>query len=91
MENLDNEQLEVIRQHNKALRKVHKTLRRALKFAVEYNDNLFLELCNSDKEAELAMEELWARGNFKCGPRDYRDIVEACLTALAKPIDQRSS
>ena len=79
----------VVRHHNRALRKVHKHLRRALKNTQEYSDELFLLLC--DKDAEIALEKLWTLGRMedKCGPRDYDKIVEVCLAALnvTMPID----
>jgi len=80
----DVQEITVLRHHNRALRKVHKQLRKAQKADQEYSDLLFQELCSSNKEAEVAMGELWARGGFNCGPRDYEFIVETCLDALAK-------
>ena len=80
----DDEQIDVVRHHNRVQRRVNSSLRRALKYSVEYNDNLFMELCNSDsdKEAKLAMEKLWTLGKFQCGPQDYDFIVEMCIRAL---------
>jgi hypothetical protein len=87
----EDERLSVLQQHNRALRIVHRQLRKALKYTVEYNDNLFLELCNSDPEAGLAMEKLWTLGGMQdiCGPRDYDKIVEVCLSKMnvTSPID----
>jgi hypothetical protein len=85
------EELAVVRQHNRALRTVHRQLRRALKYFTEYNDELFLELCNSNKEAELAFEKLWTLGGItECGPQDYNKIVEICLSKMNViiPIDE---
>lgn len=86
MFNEDDSYSDVLRHHNRTLRRVHKNLRSSLKSAREYSDNLFLELCNSDKEAELNFEKLWTLGGFKnvCGPKDYKRIVEVCLTVLGK-------
>ena len=88
----DNELDQVLRRQNRALRIVQRQLRRALKNMIEYSDNLFLELCDTDKEAERAMEKLWTLGGLsdKCGPRNYDKIVELLLEKLnvTIPIDQ---
>ncbi len=81
----DDEHLEVVRHHNRVQRRVNSALRRALRYTVEYNDNLFKELCNQDKDAELAMEKLWTFGKFQCDPKNYDFIVEMCLRALEDP------
>jgi hypothetical protein len=87
----EDERLAVVQRHNRALRSVHRQLRRALKYVTEYNDNLFLELCNGNPEAGLAMEKLWALGGMQeiCGPQDYDKIVEVCLSKMnvTIPID----
>jgi len=49
MEQWVNERVEVVKRQNQILRKMNQNLRSALKAALEYNDNLFLELC---KESE---------------------------------------
>lgn len=82
--NDDNEHLMVVRKTNRVLRRVNQALRSANKTNKEYSDALFLELCEVDKEAELAMEKLWTLGNFSCDPRDYNTIVETCLKALSQ-------
>jgi hypothetical protein len=86
----DEDELQVVRHHNRVVRKVNKLLRTAQKKAQEDMDNMFLELCSMDMEAELAMEKLRTLGQIECGPRDYDKIVEVCLAALnvTKPIDQ---
>jgi len=43
----DQEVIAVIRRQNRALRKVNKVLRKALKANQEYSDELFVELCNT--------------------------------------------
>jgi hypothetical protein len=88
----EEEHVNVLQRHNKALRTVHKQLRRAILYLTEYNDNLFLELCNINPEAGAAMEKLWTLGGVsdKCGPQDYDKIVELLLEKLnvTNPIDQ---
>jgi len=82
MAEIDNEHLDVVKRHNKALRTVNKQLRRALLFVVDYADNLFVELCESGTEAQLALEELRLRGDIDCSPQDYQQIVELAVEAL---------
>jgi hypothetical protein len=80
----DEEHNSVLQKHNRVLRKVNKVLRNSHKVTKDYNDALFRELCETDKEAELAMEKLWTLGGFEliCGPKDYNTVVETCLAAL---------
>lgn len=78
----EEEQIQVIRKNNRALRKVHKHLRRALKFSREYNDNLFLELCESDSLAQEALDRIRIEGNIDCDSDDYEYIIFECLKAL---------
>ena len=83
----ENEQLEVVQKHNRVLRQALSATRRTNQITKQYNDALFLELCNTeaDHEATLAMEQLWALGdlgNHFCGPKDYSKIVEIYLAAL---------
>ncbi len=80
--NDDNERELVIKNHNRVLRRVNKALRKSNETVNEYSDSLFAELCNSNTEAELAMEKLWTLGEFQCDPRNYDFIVEMCLRAL---------
>ena len=89
----DEDRVAVVKRHNRVLRKVHKQLRRTLNSATQHSDILFLELCNTDKSAEFAMEKLWTLGQFECGPKDYEYIVERCLDVLGKTksIDQSAS
>ena len=87
MEELDDEHVLVIRRQNRVLRKVHRTLRRAVRDAQHRADETFAQVCEVKTEAELAMEKLWTLGGFSCGPQDYDYIVESCLRAL-NPIDQ---
>src|SRR5438270_13146531 len=82
--NDDNERELVIKNHNRVLRRVNKALRSSHRLTQEYNDALFKELCNAGTEAELAMEKLWALGNFSCDPKDYETIVVTCIQALSQ-------
>lgn len=88
----DLEHIDVLRRQNKALRKINKILRGALKTSKEYSDELFMVLCDSDEDADIALEKLWTLGGFSeiCGPRDYHKIVEVCLSKMnvTIPIDQ---
>jgi hypothetical protein len=89
----DEEELLVtsLKRNNKIRRAVERKLRGALRKITEHNDQLFVELCETEnaKAAELALEKLWTLGGFSCGPRDYEQIVERCLECLGKtkPID----
>ena len=89
--NEDLQEVEVLRHHNRALRRVHKKLRSAQKIDREYSDMLFMELCNTSTAAQAAMEKLWTLGGVsdECGPQDYDKIVELLLEKLnvTNPID----
>ncbi len=78
----DDEQLEVVRHHKRVLRRVNSALRSALKYTVEYNDNLFKELCNSESLAKEALERICIEGNLDCAPDDYENIIFECLKAF---------
>lgn len=54
--NEDMEQIELLRKHNRALRKINSLLRKALQESREYSDNLFLELCNTTSEKQETFE-----------------------------------
>lgn len=82
MAELDDEHVSVIRHQNRTLRKVHKTLRRAVKEAQEKADENFAQICEVKTEAELAIEELRMRGELECSPEDYHMIVELAVEAL---------
>lgn len=84
----DNELLEVVRRQNRALRKIHKVLRSAVKSSKEYSDELFTELCNLDHPAIEALERIRFEGDLKCEPDDYEYIIFECLQAL-KEIKER--
>ena len=92
MEDFDNEYIAVVRKHNRALRKVHKILRSALKTSKDYADQLFLELCEYDSEAKQALEKLWTLGEMQdiCDSQDYEKIVEVAINKMqaTSPIDQ---
>jgi len=87
------EEVFILRRHNRALRSVNKSLRKLRNHSQEHTDEIFLALCDSDKEAELAMEKLRTLGEFDCDPGDYDFVVAGCLDALGKTqaIDQSSS
>ena len=53
MEQWDNERVEVLKRQNQVLRRMNRNLRSALKSAMDYNDHLFIELCNSYVEAHI--------------------------------------
>jgi hypothetical protein len=74
-------------------RVVNKNLRRTLKTHQSTADSNFQELCETETEAELALEKLWTLGELDCGPLDYDSIVVQCLDALGKTqaMDQDSS
>ena len=86
-DNDNDEYIEVVRRQNKVLRRTHSILRRNLQKSKLYSDELFLQLCESNKsDAEIAMEKLWTLGGFEnqCGPEDYNYIVASCLDSLNK-------
>jgi hypothetical protein len=89
---VDNEYIAVVRRQNRTLRKIHKILRSALKSSKVYSDQLFLELCEHDSEARIALEKLWALGGMQeiCDPLDYNKVVEVCIQKMnvTSPIDQ---
>lgn len=74
----------VVRKHNRMLRRIVGNLRRSVQRNAVSADNLFAALCDTDPAAELAMRELWEKGGFEnaCSPRDYDHIVDVCLRAL---------
>ena len=78
----DEGQIDVLRQHNRALRSVNRQLRRLLKRTQENADNVFLEVCNTTTEAEAALEEIRTFGKLGCGPGDYDYVVERVLDAF---------
>jgi hypothetical protein len=82
MAEMEDDQLSVVRHHNRVLRTVHKTLRNALKLQQEKADSNFIEICETKTEAELAIEELWMRGELDCSPQDYQTIIELAVAAL---------
>ena len=80
-EGTEDSYIEVVRHHNRVLRKVHKTLRNALKLQQEKADSNFIEICETKTEAELALEKLWAFGGF-FGPLDLEILVDSYLEAM---------
>lgn len=78
----EEDRIAVVKRHNKVLRKIHRQLRNTLRFTIQHSDNLFMELCNTSKEAEFALEELRLRGEMDCSPQDYSRIVELAVEAL---------
>jgi hypothetical protein len=82
-ENCNEDVSRVLRRYNKALRTVNRKLRRSVLTLQDGKDEVFLALCATDKTAESAFGELWARGDFtNCGPQDYDVIVECCIAAF---------
>ena len=93
MAEMEDDHLSVVRHHNRVLRKVHKTLRRTIREQKEQADANFLKICETQTEAELAMEKLWTLGKLNCDPSDYESIIDILLDAYLngvrrdKPID----
>jgi hypothetical protein len=56
MEQWDNELIEALRRQNRVLRRTNRNLRSALQHSLEYNDHLFVELCNSYTDVEPVVE-----------------------------------
>ena len=83
------EELQVLRQQRRAQRSVNKQLRRVMRHFQNHNDELFLELCNADSFAQVALEKIRTLGGIECGPSDYDLIVDKCLTALSA-LDQKN-
>lgn len=80
--NDDLEFTEVVRRHNRVLRRLVGNLRRNVQRRGEVADNLFVALCETNPAAELAMRELWESGEFTCGPQDYDEIVKQSTEAM---------
>lgn len=80
----DEQVLTVVRHHNRALRRVNKSLRDSHKLNQEYNDALFEELCSHNTDAELALRKLWEEGGLQlsCSSEDYTFIVDSAIRAL---------
>lgn len=76
------EYADVIRRQNRALRKIHKILRHALKDSRQYSDDLFKELCDVDSRAIEALDRIRTEGNIQCDSDDYEFIIFECLAAL---------
>ena len=51
-------------------------------------DELFAAFC--DNRAAEAFGELWASGEFDCGPQDYESIVKHCLAAVREYNERRT-
>ena len=89
----NDEHISVLRHHNRAQRSVNRQLRRALKRHQDNADAVFLDICETQTEAELAMEKLWTLGKLNCDPSDYESIIDILLDAYLngvrrdKPID----
>lgn len=77
------ESLEVLRHHNRVLRKSNKSLRSIRSHFQNHADELFLELCNADSDAQIALEKIRTLGGIECGSGDYQMIVDSCLKALS--------
>ena len=86
------EEVEVLRHHNRAQRSVNRHLRRAVKHFQNHTDELFLELCDSDTEAQIALEKIRTFGGLECDSGDYSFIVDSSVRALQElsAIDQSS-
>lgn len=84
------EELVRLRRTNKILRTVNSALRAKLQAAMEEKDELFLELCRTDKAAEVAMGELWGSAEFDCGPEDYDYMVEQSIEAMREMAARRT-
>lgn len=87
---IEDDELSVVRHHNRVLRRVHHALRRTHQRYEDNMDMLFRELCEQDNSAELAMEKLWRLLGLEglCHPRDYDFIVEVAEKRLTNQISQ---
>lgn len=76
----------VTRQHNRVLRIVHRKLRETARRALEDRDRVVRAVFTDDapSDAELAMADLWQRGEFEnlCDPHDYEYIVGLAVNAI---------
>lgn len=74
----------VVRQHNRVLRSVIRTLRKRVRRGDAAADALFVSLCETNPAAEQAMRRLWEEGGFQppCRPEDYEYIVDVSIRAL---------
>lgn len=73
---------DVVRKHNRVLRRVVSKLRKSIERHRHTEDKLFRALCDTNPAAEEAMRELWESGQFTCGPQDYNQIIEQAVAAL---------
>ena|ERR1022692_828067 len=78
----DDEHIDVVRHHNRILRKANKALRNTHNKLQEQADENFKQVCETQTESDHAIEELWMRGELECSPQDYSTIVELAVEAL---------
>jgi hypothetical protein len=79
-----NDEHDVVRGHNRVLRRVVSLLRKRVRHGDERADEIFLALCDTNPAAEQAMGELWGSGEFDCGPQDYSYMIERSIEAVRK-------
>jgi hypothetical protein len=81
MAEMEDEHMEVVRHHNRVLRKVNHKLRNTARIQKEQADENFLRICEIKTEEQLAVEKLWTFGGFN-GPLDLDILVDTCLQLL---------
>jgi hypothetical protein len=78
----------VIRQQNRAMRSINRSLRAQVRRLQEQADNVFQAICETETEAERAFSALWRTGYFNCDPKDYDYMVEKATAAFDHIRDQ---
>lgn len=84
LDETNDETQDVVRRHNRILRRITKILRRRIVHGAAYTDEVFTALCETNPAAEQAMRELWGSGEFDCGPQDYEFLVKHSIYAVRK-------
>jgi hypothetical protein len=74
--------VEFVRHRNRVLRRANKVLRNTNFNLQKQADENFAAIVETKTESELAIEELWMRGELQCSPEDYYTIVELAVEAL---------
>lgn len=74
----------VIRQQNRAMRSITRSLRSQVRRLQEHSDAMFLAICDTQTEAERAFGELWRTGLYDCAPNDYDFMVQETIKSFDK-------
>lgn len=81
-----NDEHDVVRRHNRVLRRIVSILRKRVRHGDERTDEIFTALCDTNPSAEVAMRELWENTAQVYDPQDYDSVVKEYI-ATKKVID----